>query len=218
MVFTAAAALTSEAGMSPRRATYFLWPESRQRACPCSPRPLRCASGQAAPAPCSCCAAELPARLRRSGQTTAAKVMTVRLHFACSRAQAQGAVAAVVKRGGGRIRVRDSFAVLLIAAAALAERRRGILDRIFGRPDTDNSDCYASDSCLSASSMPWRHISSQLSPAVRSRLPPQRSEGAQTAGDSFFASLLGCAKREVARRGEIPASEVKAAAVSEVSS
>ena len=234
MVFTAAAALTSEAGSSPRRATYFLQRESRQSACPCCPRPLRCASGQAAPAPCSCCAAELaprcalcPNSCRKSNDDAAALCVQPRASPGRRRSRGQ--------KGRGRTRVRDSSAVVLIAATALAERRRGIF-----RPNSRRPSAPAPDSpLLAAPATAWlwggwlcrrtqpasltdsprlferngaavQRVTRRTPEAGWCRFPrseAERSAGAQTAGDSFFASLLGCAKREVARRGEFPASE-----------
>ena len=59
--------------VSARQPTYFLLQESRQRAGPCCPRPLRCATGQPAPSTSCGCAAKLAACLQHSAQTRCRK-------------------------------------------------------------------------------------------------------------------------------------------------
>ena len=103
--------------VSARQPTYFLVPESRQRAGPYCPRPSGFACGQPAPSSSWGCAAQLTSRQAASFRQTAASQSTKLLHSAVQQPAPRTCRHRRGHKGQYRMRVRDSFNMFLIAAS-----------------------------------------------------------------------------------------------------
>ena len=158
----------AEGGSRPALPTYFLVPESRQRAGPCCPRPSGFACGRPAPSSSWGCAAQLTACLRHSVQTNGRKSEHEAAAL-CGAAAIPKNLPSQAWAQGAKDRMRDSFFIKINSCYRNPDKRwMPITSRIMQAVRTRTHPCGRACGTL----FRLRALAPQSANASCSDLPP----------------------------------------------